>query len=381
VNDKPRILIVDDTPVNIKVLHNLLREHYCLSVATGGAAALEIAFSDDRPDLVLLDVMMPIMDGYEVCRQLKADPRTRDIPVIFVTAMSAIEDETKGFGLGAVDYITKPIRPPIVEARVATHLELAGTRKTLARQNDAMRGDLALAAKVQESLLPKVMPVFPGLEVAGWMRPSHSVGGDYLDFLTTAEFGGRGLGVVVGDISGHGPAAALLMTAARATLRIRATQPGSLSEIIADLNRHIASDAAGTGRFMTFFLVRVDEGVVSWVRAGHEPALLLDGVSGTIQELYGDGMVLGIMPDEEFEEKSIAFSSPGSVLVVTTDGITEAMDGDLGFFGRDRLEKSLLRHARLPAQGILDGVLADVARFCGDAPQQDDVTLAIVKRT
>jgi phosphoserine phosphatase RsbU/P len=381
VDDKLRILIVDDTPVNIKVLHNLLREHYCLSVATSGAAALEIAFSDDRPDLVLLDVMMPQMDGYEVCSRLKADPRTRDIPVIFVTAMSEVEDETKGFALGAVDYITKPIRPPIVEARVATHLELARTRKTLARQNDAMRADLALAAKVQESLLPKVMPVFPGLEVAGWMRPSHSVGGDYLDFLTTAEFGGRGLGVVVGDISGHGPAAALLMTAARATLRIRATQPGSLSEIVADLNRHLASDAADTGRFMTFFLVRVDEGVVSWVRAGHEPALLLDGVTGTIQELHGDGMVLGIMPDEEFEEKSIPFSSPGSVLVVTTDGITEAMDGDLGLFGRDRLERSLLRHARLPAQGILDGVLADVAAFCGDAPQQDDVTLAIVKRT
>src|SRR5450432_4159165 len=117
VNEQPRILIVDDTPANIKVLHNLLREDYALSVATSGAAALEIAFSDDRPDLVLLDVMMPEMDGHEVCRRLKADARTRDVPVIFVTAMSEVEDETKGFELGAVDYITKPIRPPIVEAR------------------------------------------------------------------------------------------------------------------------------------------------------------------------------------------------------------------------------------------------------------------------
>ena len=95
-----------------------------------------------------------------------------------------------------------------------------------------MRGDLALAAKVQQSLLPKILPAFPGLELAGWMRPSDAVGGDYLDFLSTAEFGGRGLGVVVGDISGHGPASALLMTAARAILRIRAAQPGSLAEII-----------------------------------------------------------------------------------------------------------------------------------------------------
>jgi sigma-B regulation protein RsbU (phosphoserine phosphatase) len=381
MNEQSRILIVDDTPVNIKVLHNLLREDYALSVATSGAGALEIAFSDDRPDLVLLDVMMPEMDGHEVCRRLKADPRTRDVPVIFVTAMSEVEDETMGFELGAVDYITKPIRPPIVEARVAMQLELARTRQTLAHQNASMRRDLALAAKVQESLLPKILPSFPGIEVAGWMHPSDAVGGDYLDFLSNTEFGGRGLGVVVGDISGHGPASALLMTAARATLRIRASQPGSLAEIIADLNRRLEADVAGTGRFMTFFLAQVNDDAVTWVRAGHEPGLLLDPCTGVVTELLGDGMVLGIMPDEEFEELSVPFSNPGSVLVVTTDGITEAMDGSDDMFGRDRLKESLLRYAALPAQGILEGVLFDVAAFSGDTPQNDDVTLVVVKRT
>jgi sigma-B regulation protein RsbU (phosphoserine phosphatase) len=381
VNEQSRILIVDDTPANIKVLHNLLREDYALSVATSGAGALEIAFSDDRPDLVLLDVMMPEMDGHEVCRRLKADSRTRDVPVIFVTAMSEVEDETKGFALGAVDYITKPIRPPIVEARVATHLELARTREVLTRQNDSMRGDLALAAKVQQSLLPKDLPPFAGLELAGWMHPSDAVGGDYLDFLSADEFGGRGLGVVVGDISGHGPASALLMTAARAILRIRATQAGSLAEIISDLNRRLSKDVGGTGRFMTFFLAQVNDGNLTWVRAGHEPGLLLDPSTGAITELFGEGMVLGVMPDEEFEELSIPFTNPGSVLVVTTDGITEAMSGDDDMFGRDRLKESLLKYARCPAQGILEGVLADVAAFCGDTPQNDDVTLVIVKRT
>ena len=122
---KSRILVVDDTPANIKILADLLRKDYLLSVATSGADALEIAGSEDRPDLVLLDIMMPEMDGYEVCRRLKADPKTQDVPVIFVTAMSEVDDETKGFSLGAVDYITKPIRPPIVQARVAAHLELA----------------------------------------------------------------------------------------------------------------------------------------------------------------------------------------------------------------------------------------------------------------
>jgi sigma-B regulation protein RsbU (phosphoserine phosphatase) len=241
-----------------------------------GRGRSEIAFSDDRPDLVLLDVMMPEMDGHEVCRRLKADPRTRDMPVIFVIAMSEMEDEIKGFGLGAVDYVRKPIRPPIVQARVATHLELARTRQALAQQNASMREALAMAAKVQESLLPKVLPALPGLEVAGWMRPSDAVGGDYLDFLSADEFGGRGLGVAVGDISGHGPASALLITAARAILRMRATQPGSLSEMVGDLNRHLAADVGGAGRFMTFFLVQVDAGVLTWVRAGHEPCKVKD---------------------------------------------------------------------------------------------------------
>src|SRR3954470_21364314 len=122
---KSRILVVDDTPANIKILADLLRKDYLLSVAINGADALELAGSEDRPDLLLLEVMMPEMDGHEVCRRLKEDARTRDVPVIFVTAMTEVEDEAKGFSLGAVDYIPKPYRPPIIRARVAAHVELA----------------------------------------------------------------------------------------------------------------------------------------------------------------------------------------------------------------------------------------------------------------
>jgi adenylate cyclase len=118
------ILIVDDTPENVDVLAGVLREHYQIKVALNGPKALKIAQSDPAPALILLDVMMPEMDGYQVCLQLQADERTRRIPVIFVTAKSEVEDETQGFGLGAVDYITKPVNPDIVLARVRTHLAL-----------------------------------------------------------------------------------------------------------------------------------------------------------------------------------------------------------------------------------------------------------------
>ncbi len=127
---QPRLLTVDDEPVNIEILAGLFEDDHEVLFATNGPKALEIA-ATAIPDLILLDVMMPGMDGHEVCRRLKANPATRDIPVIFVTAMSQETDETRGFELGAVDYITKPFRPAVVRARVHTHLELSRSRKTI----------------------------------------------------------------------------------------------------------------------------------------------------------------------------------------------------------------------------------------------------------
>ncbi len=128
---KPCILAVDDTPENIDVISGLLRDDYRVKVALNGVRALKIAQSDSPPDLVLLDIMMPEIDGYEVCRQLKNNPLTKNIPVIFLTAKSEVEDEAKGFELGAVDYITKPISPSLVKARVKTHLALYDQNRTL----------------------------------------------------------------------------------------------------------------------------------------------------------------------------------------------------------------------------------------------------------
>ena len=128
------VMVVDDNETNIDVLVETLGNLYRLSVATDGETALELA-AGDPPDLVLLDIMMPDMDGYEVCRRMKADARLCDIPIVFVTAMSEVQDETKGLALGAVDYITKPIAPAIVRARVKNHLELKLAREDLANQN------------------------------------------------------------------------------------------------------------------------------------------------------------------------------------------------------------------------------------------------------
>ena len=126
------VLVVDDSPENIDLLSEILREDYRVRVATSGEKALKIVYSDEPPDLILLDIMMPGVSGLEICRRLKANPDRRRIPIIFVTAMSSTEDERRGLEIGAVDYITKPISPPIVMARVRTHLALYDQSRELA---------------------------------------------------------------------------------------------------------------------------------------------------------------------------------------------------------------------------------------------------------
>ncbi|MEN8178357.1 MAG: HD domain-containing phosphohydrolase [Pseudomonadota bacterium] len=128
-NEKHRILVVDDAPENIDVIKGILTPEYAIRAATGGSLALKI-IEKQRPDLILLDVMMPDMDGYEVCRILKAAPAIMTIPVIFVSALSEVEDEQKGFDMGAVDYITKPVQPAVIKARVRTHLALANQQQS-----------------------------------------------------------------------------------------------------------------------------------------------------------------------------------------------------------------------------------------------------------
>jgi class 3 adenylate cyclase len=153
-DSKPNILIVDDTPENIRILVSLLKDRYRPLIATNGEKALEQAASAIRPDLILLDIMMPGMDGYEVCRKLKMDELTRDIPVIFITAMTEVEDESHGFEVGAVDYITKPFQPTIVEARVRTHVQIHRLEMKLQHKNE----EIERKNQENEQLLLNILP-------------------------------------------------------------------------------------------------------------------------------------------------------------------------------------------------------------------------------
>jgi response regulator RpfG family c-di-GMP phosphodiesterase len=157
VSDKQRILIVDDTPANIKILNDLLRSQYHISVVTNGPDALQFVESEYKPDLILLDIMMPEMDGYEVCRRLKNNEETKNIPVLFVTAKSEVKDETFGLSLGAVDYITKPIEPNIIKARIKTHLELESVKKELQTLlNQTLSGSMRVLIEILSLFNPHI---------------------------------------------------------------------------------------------------------------------------------------------------------------------------------------------------------------------------------
>ena len=212
VERKPKILIVDDTPENIQILMATLKDQYTIVAAINGEKALKMAVADPRPDLILLDIMMPGMDGYEVCRRLKADEQARHIPIIFVTAKTEVEDETQGFELGAVDYITKPFSIPVVKARVKAHLDLKRLRDLEAIQRAkleavllALNKELAEAADYVKFILPQ--PLTEGPVKADWrFVPSTTLGGDGLGYHWLDE---DSFAIYLVDVCGHGVGAAL----------------------------------------------------------------------------------------------------------------------------------------------------------------------------
>src|SRR5215472_5728621 len=196
--EKKLLLLVDDNASHLHVVRSILKDDYKIRIATTGAQALDLARVEPLPDLILLDVMMPDMNGYQVCEGLKATQETRDIPVIFLTLKMEVADEARGFEVGAVDYIHKPFSPPIVKARVRTQLLLREANRTLARQLLAINNELEMARQVQFAILPGDTPKIQGLDIAARYIPMSSVAGDFYDFVLLDE---THLGVLIADVA------------------------------------------------------------------------------------------------------------------------------------------------------------------------------------
>jgi sigma-B regulation protein RsbU (phosphoserine phosphatase) len=383
--EKATILAVDDTPENLDVVKGILADQYHIKVAVNGHIALKIAQSQ-APDLILLDIMMPEIDGYEVCRQLKSNPQTADIPVIFLTAKGETADEAEGFKLGAADYILKPVNPPLLEARVKTHLalkrnmdELQAAYSVINRQKERMEQELNVGRDIQLSMVPDTFPAFPDrdeVEIHGLLKPAREIGGDFYDYFFVER---DKLCICVGDVSGKGVPAALFMAVAKTMIKSTAAEDHSPASIMTRVNDEISRDNPNC-MFITLFLGILDVGTgeFRYTNAGHPyPCLKLpDGKVEELKQIHGP--VVGAMDGLAYGEDSTHFSQ-GHQLLVFTDGITEAMDLSDQLYGEQRVVDVFQASTDPNTNTVVDITLDAVESFAGEAEQADDITILALR--
>ncbi len=374
LTNKCVILIVDDTPVNIEIAQSILEDECRIRVATTGAKALELVKAKPMPALVLLDVEMPGMDGYEVCHRLKANAETREIPVIFLTGRTEAADETRGFKEGAVDYIHKPFSPAVMQARVHTHLMLREAREQLARQLLGINQELEMAREIQLSILPRETPKIKGLDISARYVPMSTVAGDFYDFIIVDE---QHVGILVADVSGHGLPAALIASMLQVALAAQFAFASDPARVLWGLNQALC------GKFRVHFVtaayvfVDTEKNSISYAGAGHPPLLLWRKSTGGALEVCENGLLLGHFPEENYTAVQLPLES-GDKAVLYTDGIVEAKDPSGEMFGIERFKRFLETHHTLGSHELCDALLDELSLWTGQPRgqgQQDDITL------
>ncbi len=431
---RPAILAIDDVPANLQVLSAALAADFNVQIATSGAVGLTLAAATP-PDLILLDVMMPGMDGFEVCRRLKADPALQAIPVIFLTALSAGSYESEGLALGAADYITKPINVGVARLRIGNLLEREGLRKEVFAQRDSLAQsvsqlrqaaqqlqearlrELEIGNAIQRDLLQGEVPVgIKGVCLSNLSRPSQVVDGD---FSVIHRLQADCFDVLVGDVMGKGVPAALIGAGIRATYHqvladLLIGGPGGQSlptpaQLVNQMHQALTPRLIELASFATLALYRFDlgAGTLSYVNAGHTPGLLLRAAQSRVQPLAGENLPIGVLLAERYSQSELPIA-PGDALLLFSDGITEARDAQGEEFGQAQLSALFeswsrdgvraaslasghsdgVRAARL-ASGHRDGACSCAAklesisqalhRFTGSAAVLDDQTLLMVE--
>src|SRR6201987_1674165 len=337
VDEKKTVLLVDDTPANIQVVNSILKDIYKIRIATNGPKALELAKVAPPPDLVLLDVMMPEMDGYEGCKSLKSDPGTRDIPVIFLTGQTEVADETRGFDVGAVDYIHKPFSPAVVKARVQTHLVLRGIREQLAQELVTIQKELETARQIQMSILPSEIPEIDGLDIAARYVPMTAVAGDFYDFIVVDD---KHIGILVADVSGHGMPAALIASMLKIALAAQAANAADPAKVLLGLNQTLCGKFQHHFVTAAYLFVDMEKRTLTYAGAGHPPLLLWGGASAGVRAIEENGLFLGKFDFAHYSSVEIPLEAGGWALLYT-DGIAETTDPAGTEFGAERFREFL----------------------------------------
>jgi len=376
-DQKKTVLLVDDTPANIRIANSILKDIYTIRVATNGAKALELARVTPPPDLILLDVMMPEMDGYEVCAQLKRSPDTRDIPVIFLTGQTEVEDETRGFGVGAVDYIHKPFSPTVVQARVRTHLLLRGIREQLAAQLLTIQKELETARQIQLSILPSEIPKVGGLDIAARYVPMTSVAGDFYDFIVVDE---KHIGILVADVSGHGMPAALIASMLKIALSVQVAHAADPAQVLVGINQALCGKFEHHFITAAYLFVDMQKRSLTYAGAGHPPLLLWSGSSEGVRAVLENGLFLGMFSLATYSSVELPLRA-GDRILLYTDGIPETTNPSGVEFGAEGFKQFLEMEQSISADHCADRLLEELSHWSDRGlgeDMDDDITIVAI---
>lgn len=370
-----KILLVDDNPTNLQVLFQTLDGRgYNLLVAKNGEIALNIA-RKALPNLILLDIMMPGIDGYEVCRQLKADPLTRDIPIIFLSALGDTKDKVQGLDLGAVDYVTKPFQPEEVIARVNTHLTIYRLKREVQAKRDELEDELQSVAEEQRKLLPNQLPEIKGLKLGVHYETSRYAGGDYYDII---KLPGNQWGFIMADAAGHSTSAAVLVAMTCALFRSYPDPPTDPAGLLRDINEHLCSLSNNSFLTALYMVYDAESHNLRIARAGHPPPVLYRPQDAKAIELECKGVwPLAVEPYGKVPLTEMTLQS-GDHLMLYTDGITERFRSDGECYEIERLCAQFARDSGDDPDKIIAALMDDVNRFAGGLPPDDDQAVLIM---
>lgn len=332
----PRILIVDDTPMNVDLLQYVLdAEGFRTLRASDGAAARRLSLAES-PDLVLLDVVMPGESGFETCAALKSDPRTADIPIIFLSALDDVKSKVRGLKAGGVDFVSKPVHGEEVLARVRVHLRIRENNRALMREQKARLEQLRDA---QRAIL--VQPEdCPAASFAVYFEPLEEAGGDFYDVVSLSD---DLFGYFVADVSGHGSSAAFLTAAVKALLRQYSSPLFSPEDAMRGVDA-VMRQMLGEEQYLTASYARLNRSTnrLTVVSAGHPPLILISA-SGTAQLVEMDGDPLGSFGALTLQSRKLQVTG-GDRFYMFSDGLIESVPGTGRRQGLERLVAACIEH-------------------------------------
>jgi sigma-B regulation protein RsbU (phosphoserine phosphatase) len=369
------ILLVDDEPANLQVLFQTLKNVGCnLLVAKSGETALTIA-QKAHPNLILLDIMMPGIDGFEVCRRLKADPATAKIPVIFLSALDETADKVRGLQLGAVDYVSKPFQPEEVIARVNTHLTIHRLNGELQHQRDQLEHELKVVSQLQRNLLPERLPDIDGLKLAVHYETSRYAGGDYYDIVALPS--GR-WGFLVADAEGHSAPAAVMMAMTCALFRSCSNGDEKAGRMLSYINENLCK--VNKESFVTAIYGDYDPRSRTFriSRAGHPLPILYRFSERRAMEVSCPGVFgMGLEPFPPVPVTEVALD-PGDRLLLYTDGVSELFNEEGAPYGEKRLLQQIEAADTDDPELILIGIVNNLAGFAGSRPADGDQAMIMI---